>query len=54
MTSSVVEEVTISSAGNNRTCSDRRSRENECSNGEGTGIKDGGGPQKRFLCHGGR
>ena len=31
----VAEEITIVSAGDNRTCSDGRSGENECSSGEG-------------------
>jgi len=35
MTIGVAEKATIASAGNNRACSDGRSGENECGNGEG-------------------
>ena len=40
MTISVAEETNTPSAGNNEVCSDRRSGENKCSNGEGTRIGD--------------
>ena len=36
MTPSVAEKVAASSAGNNRACSDRRSREDKCGSGEGS------------------
>jgi len=35
MTIGVAEEATIASAGNNRACSDRRSREDKCGGSEG-------------------
>ena len=36
MTPSVAEEAAAPSAGDNRACSDGRSRENECGSGEGS------------------
>jgi len=39
MTFSMAEEATIASAGDNRTCSDGRSGENECSSSEGIGSR---------------
>jgi len=51
-TPSVAEETNTSSAGDNRACSDGRSRKNECSNSEGTETESGGSLQKRPLCHG--
>ena len=42
MTFSVVEEATIASAGDNRACSDRRSRKDECSDIEGNKTEYGG------------
>jgi len=41
MTLSVAEEANVFSAGDNRTCSNRRDRENECSSSERTEIEDG-------------
>ena len=37
-TLSVAEEATIASAGDNRACSNRRGRKDECSGCEGTGV----------------
>jgi len=54
MTPSVAKETNTFSAGNNRACSYRRSRKNECGNGEGIGIGGRGGPQKRLLYYGDR
>ena len=39
MTSSVAEEATIASAGDNWVCSDGRGRKDECSSGQGTGTE---------------
>ena len=52
MTPSVAEEENTSSASNNKTCSNGRSRENKCSNSEKAGTVGGGSPQKRPLCYG--
>ena len=41
MTLSVAEETTASSAGDNRACSNRRSREDECGGCKGIGAKCG-------------
>ena len=51
MTLSVTEEANTFSAGNNKTCSNRRSRKNECSNGERIRTRDGGSSKKRPLCN---
>jgi len=53
MTSSVAEEANTSSAGNNRACSNRKSRKSEYGNSEGIGTRGGGSSQKRPLFHGG-
>ena len=54
MTLSVAEEArSTSSVGNNRAHSNRRSGKNECSNNEGTGVRDRAS-KKRFLYNGGR
>ena len=52
MTPSVVEEANTFSASDNKTCSNRRSKENKCGNSEKAGTVGGGGPQKRPLCYG--
>jgi len=51
MTLSVVEEANAFSVGDNRTCSDRRSRENEYSSGERIRTRDGGSSKKGPLCN---
>jgi len=55
-TSSVPEEATIASAGNNRACSDGRSGENKRGSRERTGgrIGYGGSSETVPLCNGGR
>jgi len=47
MTPSVAKEANTSLAGDNRACSNRRSRMNKCGNSKGTGTRDGDSPQKR-------
>ena len=51
MTFSMAKEANTFSASDNRACSNRRSRENKCGNGEKAGTKGGSSPQKRPLCH---
>ena len=46
---SVAEEANAFSAGDNRACSDGRSRKNECSSGERIGTRDESFPKKRPL-----
>ena len=46
MTPSVAEEANASSAGNNRACSNGRSRKNECGNDKRTGIGHGAPPRR--------
>ena len=46
---SVVEEVNAFSVGDNRTCSNGRSRENKCSSGKRIGTSNGSSPKKRSL-----
>jgi len=41
MTIGVAEKATIASAGDNRACSDGRSREDECGGHKGTGARGG-------------
>jgi len=45
----VAEEANAFSAGNNRACSDERSRENKCSSGESIRTRDRDSPKKRPL-----
>ena len=52
MTLSVAEEANIFSAGNNRACSDERSRENKCGSSEKIRTRDGGSPKKGPLHNG--
>ena len=52
MTLSVAEEANASSAGNNRACSNRRGRINECSSSEGTGTRNRSASKKELLCNG--
>jgi len=52
MTLSVTEEANAFSAGNNRACSNRRSRKNEYSSGKRVGTEDGGSSEKRPLYYG--
>ena len=49
MTLSVVEEANAFSAGNNRACSNGRSRKNKCSSGERIRTRNGGISKKRPL-----
>ena len=49
---SVAEEANTFSAGNNRTCSNRRSREKECSSSERIRTRDGGFSKKGLLYDG--
>ena len=51
MTISVTEEATTSSAGDNRACSNRRGREDECGGSEGVGTGDGDSNKKGPLCY---
>ena len=51
-TTRVAEKANTFSASDNRACSNRRSRENKCGNGEKAGTKGGSSPQKRPLCYG--
>ena len=55
-TPSVAEEATIASAGDNRACSNERSRENEHSSGERAGgrTRYGGSSETGPLCNGDR
>ena len=53
-TLSVAEETTVSSAGDNRACSDGGSGKDKCSGGEGSGARGWSFSKKRSLCHGGR
>jgi len=61
MTPSVAEKANALSVGDNRACSNGRSRKNEYGDDEGTGTRDGdtsqkgplyngGGPRKKLLC----
>ena len=52
MTLSVAEVTTVSSAGDNRACSDGGSRKDECSGHKGVGSR--GSSKTGSLCHGGR
>ena len=52
MTLSVAEEANAFSVGDNRACSDKRSRENEYSSGERIRTRDGGFPKKESLYDG--
>ena len=56
MTISVVEEATTSSAGDNRACSNRRDRENECGSGKRarSGTEYRGSSKTGLLCYGDR
>jgi len=51
MTPSVVKEANTSEAGDNRACSDGRSRKNKYGNSERTRTRNGDGSQERSLCH---
>ena len=52
----MAEETIASSAGDNRACSDRRSREDKCSSGKGSRARTGSGGSSKIgsLCNGGR
>ena len=54
MTLSVAEKANTPSAGDNRACSNRMSRENKYGNGKGVGIRNRDGFQKRPLYYGDR
>jgi len=54
MTLSMAEEANVFSAGNNRACSDRRSRENEYSGSKGVRTENGSSNKKGSLCYGSR
>jgi len=53
MTFSVAEEANAFSAGNNRVCSNRRGRKDECSGSKRVRTRNKGS-KKRPLCDGGR
>jgi len=53
MIPSVAKEANTFKAGDNRACSDGRSRKNKYGNSEGTRTRDGDGSQERSLCYGG-
>ena len=53
-TLSVAEEANAFSAGNNRACSERKSRENKWSSSKRIGTRDGGFSKKRPLYDGSR
>ena len=52
MTISVAEGTNTSSAGDNRVCSSRRGRNDECSSGKGVRTGNGGFSKKELLCYG--
>jgi len=54
MTPSVAEKANALSVGDNRACSNGRSRKNEYGDDEGTGTRDGDTSQKEPLYNGGR
>jgi len=53
MTLSVAEKANAFLAGDNKTCSDERGREDKCSNNQEIEIRDGDS-KKGPLCNGGR
>ena len=54
MTLSVAEKANAFSAGDNRACSDRRSRKNKCGSSEKIRTRDGDVSKKGPLCNGSR
>ena len=49
---SMAKKATTFSVGDNKACSDRRDRMNECGNSEGTRIGNGNASKKGPLCYG--
>ena len=52
MTISVAEKASTFPAGDNKACSNGRSRKDECNGSEGVRTRDGGSSKKRPLCYG--